>query len=425
MTKQKFYLETYGCSANVADGEIMAGLLKENSLISVEEPEKADVNIIVTCTVKTASSHRMMHRIKRLSSSNRPLVVAGCMPKTERSLIENINPKVSLLGPEDLNRTVETVKAAIKGVQSIHLEGTILPNLLFPRIRRNQIIGIVKISSGCLGNCTFCQVKIAKGELTSYSPISINSEVKVALKNGCKEIWLTSQDNGCYGKDIGTDLVSLSNSILSIKGDFKIRLGMMNPEYVHNMIDKLMSVLRDEKFFKFLHLPVQCGSNLVLKAMRRTHTIEDFINSVKRFRHDFPLSTLSTDIIVGYPTETEEDFQKTINLIKEIKPDIVNISKYGARPGTQSERMLQLDSRIVKARSKELHRIVQDTTLLNNVQWIGWRGKVLIDEKVRGAVVGRNFAYRPVIIKKQITLGKVLDIEVINATSACLVGKPT
>ena len=425
MTKQKFYLETYGCSANVADGEIMAGLLKENSLISVEEPEKADVNIIVTCTVKTASSHRMMHRIKRLSSSNRPLVVAGCMPKTERSLIENINPKVSLLGPEDLNRTVETVKAAIKGVQSIHLEGTILPNLLFPRIRRNQIIGIVKISSGCLGNCTFCQVKIAKGELTSYSPISINSEVKVALKNGCKEIWLTSQDNGCYGKDIGTDLVSLSNSILSIKGDFKIRLGMMNPEYVHNMIDKLMSVLRDEKFFKFLHLPVQCGSNLVLKAMRRTHTIEDFINSVKRFRHDFPLSTLSTDIIVGYPTETEEDFQKTINLIKEIKPDIVNISKYGARPGTQSERMLQLDSRIVKARSKELHRIVQDTTLLNNVRWIGWRGKVLIDEKVRGAVVGRNFAYRPVIIKKQITLGKVLDIEVINATSACLVGKPT
>ena len=425
MTKQKFYLETYGCSANVADGEIMAGLLKENSLISVEEPEKADVNIIVTCTVKTASSHRMMHRIKRLSSSNRPLVVAGCMPKTERGLIENINPKVSLLGPEDLNRTVETVKAAIKGVQSIHLEGTILPNLLFPRIRRNQIIGIVKISSGCLGNCTFCQVKIAKGELTSYSPISINSEVKVALKNGCKEIWLTSQDNGCYGKDIGTDLVSLSNSILSIKGDFKIRLGMMNPEYVHNMIDKLMSVLRDEKFFKFLHLPVQCGSNLVLKAMRRTYTIEDFINSVKRFRHDFPLSTLSTDIIVGYPTETEEDFQKTINLIKEIKPDIVNISKYGARPGTQSERMLQLDSRIVKARSKELHRIVQDTTLLNNVQWIGWRGKVLIDEKVRGAVVGRNFAYRPVIIKKQITLGKVLDIEVINATSACLVGKPT
>ena len=425
MTKQKFYLETYGCSANVADGEIMAGLLKENSLISVEEPGKADVNIIVTCTVKTASSHRMMHRIKRLSSSNRPLVVAGCMPKTERGLIENINPKVSLLGPEDLNRTVETVKAAIKGVQSIHLEGTILPNLLFPRMRRNQIIGIVKISSGCLGNCTFCQVKIAKGELTSYSPISINSEVKVALKNGCKEIWLTSQDNGCYGKDIGTDLVSLSNSILSIKGDFKIRLGMMNPEYVHNMIDKLMSVLRDEKFFKFLHLPVQCGSNLVLKAMRRTHTVEDFINSVKRFRHDFPLSTLSTDIIVGYPTETEEDFQKTINLIKEIKPDIVNISKYGARPGTQSERMLQLDSRIVKARSKELHRIVRDTTLLNNVRWIGWRGKVLIDEKVRGAVVGRNFAYRPVIIKKQLTLGKVLDIEVINATSACLVGKPT
>ena len=335
----------------------MAGLLKENSLISVEEPGKADVNIIVTCTVKTASSHRMMHRIKRLSSSNRPLVVAGCMPKTERRLIENINPKVSLLGPEDLNRTVETVKAAIKGVQSIHLEGTILPNLLFPRIRRNQIIGIVKISSGCLGNCTFCQVKIAKGELTSYSPISINNEVKEALKNGCKEIWLTSQDNGCYGKDIGTNLSSLADSILDLKGDFKIRFGMMNPEHVQKMIDKLISVMGNEKIFKFLHMPVQSGSNQVLKAMRRFYSIENFINLAKRFRYEFPLSTLSTDIIVGYPTEAEVDFQKTIRLIKEVKPDIVNISKYGSRPGTQSERMIQLDPQIMKTRSKKLHMI--------------------------------------------------------------------
>jgi len=425
MNNQKYYLEIFGCSASIADGEMIAGLLKESSLSPVTEPRKADVNIIVTCTVKSATSHRMMHRIKTLSSLNLPLVVAGCMPKTERGLIENINPKASLLGPEDLNRTVETVEATIKGERSIHLEGSILPKLLLPRIRRNQIIGIVEISSGCLGNCTFCQVKIAKGELTSYNPISIESEVKDALKDGCKEIWLTSQDNGCYGQDIGTDLSSLANSILNLKGDFKIRFGMMNPEHVHKMIDKLISVMGYEKIFKFLHMPVQSGSNRVLKTMRRLHSVEDFINSAKRFRHEFPLSTLSTDIIVGYPTETEVDFQKTINLIKEVKPNIVNISKYGSRPGTPSGKMLQLDPQIMKARSKELHTIARETALQNNSRWIGWCGKVLIDEEVRGAVVGRNFAYRPVLIKKKIPLGKVLDIKVVNATFACLVGKPS
>ena len=425
MNNQKYYLEIFGCSASIADGEMIAGLLKESSLSPVTEPRKADVNIIVTCTVKSATSHRMMHRIKTLSSLNLPLVVAGCMPKTERGLIENINPKASLLGPEDLNRTVETVEATIKGERSIHLEGSILPKLLLPRIRRNQIIGIVEISSGCLGNCTFCQVKIAKGELTSYNPISIESEVKDALKDGCKEIWLTSQDNGCYGKDIGTDLYSLVNSILSIKGDFKIRFGMMNPEHVQKMIDKLISIMGNEKIFKFLHMPVQCGSNRVLKAMQRFYSIENFINLAKRFRHEFPLSTLSTDIIVGYPTETEVDFQKTINLIREVKPDIVNISKYGSRPGTQSEKMMQLDPQIMKTRSKKLHIIARDIALQNNSRWIGWCGKVLIDEEVRGAVVGRNFAYRPVLIKKKIPLGKVLDIKVVNATFACLVGKPS
>ena len=425
MNDQKYYLETFGCSASIADGEMIAGLLNENSLRPVGEPRKSDINIIVTCTVKSATSHRMMHRIKILSSLNIPLVVAGCMPKTERNLIENLNPKASLLGPEDLIRTVETVETTIKGERCIHLEGSTLPKLLLPRIRRNKIIGIVEISSGCLGDCTFCQVKIAKGELTSYNPISIKSEVKDALKDGCKEIWLTSQDNGCYGKDIGTDLYSLVNSILSIKGDFKIRFGMMNPEHVQKMIDKLISIMGNEKIFKFLHMPVQCGSNRVLKAMQRFYSIENFINLAKRFRHEFPLSTLSTDIIVGYPTETEVDFQKTINLIREVKPDIVNISKYGSRPGTQSEKMMQLDPQIMKTRSKKLHIIARDIALQNNSRWIGWCGKVLIDEEVRGAVVGRNFAYKPIIMKKQIPIGSVLDIKVVNATYACLVGKST
>ncbi|MFQ6134439.1 MAG: tRNA (N(6)-L-threonylcarbamoyladenosine(37)-C(2))-methylthiotransferase [Nitrososphaerales archaeon] len=423
MSSQRFYIETYGCSANVADAEMMAGLLKENLLTPVEEPEDADVSILVTCTVKTVTSHRMRYRIKELTSSNRPLVVAGCMPKTERHLIETLNPDASLLGPEDLDRTVETVTAALRGVRSIHTEGSSSPKLLLPRIRRNPVVGIVEISSGCLGNCAFCQVKIAKGELTSYRPESIMREVKQALQEGCREIWLTSQDNGCYGKDTDTDLPHLLDSILSIEGDFKIRLGMMNPEHAGRLLDSLIPLYRDDRFFKFLHIPVQSGSDRVLKSMRRKHTVEDFVNSAKRFRSEFPFSTLSTDIIVGFPTEKDEEFQQTVDMIREVRPNVVNISRFGARPGTESEDMVPLNPQAVKERSRVLHRAVKEVALQNNRRWIGWCGEVLVDEEVRGAVLGRNFAYRPVVIREKMPLGTVLRIRVVDATSACLVGE--
>lgn len=418
-------MEIFGCSANVADSEIIAGLLKENSIIPVNKPDESDINILVTCTVKTITSRKMLKRIKKLSSWNSPLVIAGCMTKTERSLIENINPNASLLGPDDIDKTVEIVRNAINGIRGIYLNGSRRHNLLYPRIRRNQTIGIVKILSGCLGNCSFCQVKIAKGSLKSYSPQLIKNEVKQAIQDGCKEIWLTSQDNGCYGKDIGYDLIYLIKSILNIKSDFKIRLGMMNPEHLYKMLEEIIPIINNNKIYKFLHVPIQSGSNDVLKAMRRNNVTEDFVTFAENFRYAFPLSTLSTDIIVGYPTETDADFKKTVDLIKEVKPDIVHISKYGARPGTESEKIFQLDLQVVKARSKTLHEIVNEITLQNNRNWINWFGTVLIDKEVRGAVVGRNFAYKPVVIKKQFPIGTIVDLKVIGATSSCLIGEPT
>ena len=417
-------MEIFGCSSNVADSEIIAGLLKENSINPVKKPNESDINIIVTCTVKTATSQRMLHRIKVLSSFNSPLLIAGCMTKTERNLIERINPNASLLGPEDLDKTVEIVRHTINGIRNTYLNGSALNNVLLPRVRCNQTIGIVKILSGCLGKCSFCQVKIAKGKLKSVNPQLIKSDVEQAIQDGCKEIWLTSQDNGCYGKDIGYDLIYLAKVLLNIKSDFIIRLGMINPEHLYKMLKELIPIISNEKIFKFLHIPIQSGSDNVLKSMRRNHVVNDFITIAESFRYAFPLSTLSTDIIIGYPTETDIDFQKTVDLIKKVKPDIVHISKYGARSGTESEKMLPLDLKVVIERSKTLHRIVDEISLKNNRNWINWFGKVLIDKEVREAVVGRNFAYKPVVIKKQFPIGTILNIKVIGATSSCLIGEP-
>jgi len=177
------------------------------------------------------------------------------------------------------------------------------------------------------------------------------------VKDGCTDIWLTSQDNGCYGLDIGSSLPELLNTVSKIQGKFTVRVGMMNPTHTKQIVDELIEAYRNEKIRKFLHLPVQSGSNRVLKAMKRGYVVEDFVEIVEKFRQAFPNLTLSTDIIVGFPSETGEDFQATMELMKKIQPQKVNISKFGSRPKTEAAKMKQLPIEKINERSRKLHEL--------------------------------------------------------------------
>ena len=157
-----------------------------------------------------------------------------------------------------------------------------------------------------MSECTFCQTKLAKGDLNSYRIGDITRQVKRELDDGCKEVWLSSTDNGCYGLDIGEDLTSLIDQVVQIPKDFRIRVGMMNPMFMPRIRDNLLKSFENTKVFRFLHIPVQSGSNLVLNDMKRGHTVETFKNVVNKFRTKFDSFTISTDIIIGYPTETQE-----------------------------------------------------------------------------------------------------------------------
>ena len=210
----------------------------------------------------------------------------------------------------------------------------------------------MEIASGCMSECTFCQTKLSKGDLVSYRLGDIVRQVKTEIKDGCKEVWLTSTDNGCYGFDIGTDLPSLINAVVEIQEDYMIRVGMMNPMYMPRIKDKLIESYDNNKVFKFIHIPVQSGSNRVLHDMKRGHTVETFREIVKKVRDRFGQFTISTDIIVGFPSETEEDFEKTVSLLDATRPDVVNLSRYSARPGTDAAEWKQLDILEVKRRSK-------------------------------------------------------------------------
>ena len=274
-----------------------------------------------------------------------------------------------------------------------------------------------------MSECTFCQTKLSKGDLSSYRLGDIVRQVQTEIKEGCKEVWLTSTDNGCYGLDIGTDLPSLVNAVTEIPEDFMIRVGMMNPMYMPRIKEKLIESYDNKKVFKFLHIPVQSGSDKVLNDMKRGHTSQTFREIVKKTKEKFTNFTISTDIIVGFPSETEEDFQKTIQLLDETKPDVVNLSKYSARPGTDAAELKQIDAVEVKRRSKVIFDQINNISLESNKKWIGWKGKVLFDENTEEGIKGRNYAYKPIAVDEEVKIGASHIVEITDATRKRLIGK--
>ncbi len=417
------YIEAYGCSANVSDSELIAGMLSNDGYNIVDDVDKSDLNIIVTCTVKDATASRMRHRIKSLTGVEKPLIVAGCMAKAEQEAVEKLSPSASLLGPNSLDQSLPMASLALQGGRSVSLADSNKVKLLLPRLRKNSLVGIVEIATGCLSSCSFCQTKVAKDHLISYPVNDIVRDVTASLNDGCKEIWLTSTDNGCYGLDIGTSLSYMVDQVCGISRDFKVRVGMMNPMYLVKNIHGLIESYQNNKVFKFLHIPVQSGSSKILRDMKRGHNLKQFIDIVQNFRAQIPDMTFSTDIIVGYPSETDEDFDKTVNLLNKIQPDVVNISKYSSRPKTLAHELKQLDAGVVKERSSAIHRLTRKISLERNQRWLGWTGKIVVDEQVKNAVVGRNFAYKPIVLKEQFDVGDEVSVEIVDVTSHTLVGK--
>ncbi|MDE1727596.1 MAG: tRNA (N(6)-L-threonylcarbamoyladenosine(37)-C(2))-methylthiotransferase [Thaumarchaeota archaeon] len=416
----KIWVEAYGCSASFADSEMISGLVVNGGHTLAENQKDSDLSVIVTCSVKDVTAHKMVHRIKKLKSN--PLVVAGCLPKAEQTTVEKFSPKASLLGPNSLGRTLDVITSTLNGVRKVEIADTDINKVGLPKVRLNPAVGIIEIASGCMSECTFCQTKISKGDLTSYRVGDIVRQVQHEIQDGCSEVWLTSTDNGCYGFDIGSNLPELIQSVSGVEHEFMVRVGMMNPMYLPRIREKLLESFVNDKVFKFLHIPVQSGSDKVLRDMKRQHTSKIFYDTSHAFRKRFDRFTIATDIIVGFPTETREDFAKTVDLIKETKPDVVNLSRYSARSGTKASKMEQIDVSEVKRRSKILFDITKEISQQRNEEWIGWKGKVLFDEVSDGITKGRNFAYKQVIIDNKVRLGQRATVKIDGAAPNGLYG---
>ncbi|CEF97152.1 MiaB-like tRNA modifying enzyme, archaeal-type [Ostreococcus tauri] len=351
----KIFVHTFGCSHNHSDSEFMAGQLQSYGYELVKDASDADGWLVNTCTVKNPSQSAMNTVLERGKAANKALLVAGCVPQGDKGAKELKD--VSLLGVTQIDRVVEAMERTLAGDTVRMLEKKTLPRLDLPKVRRNEFVEILPLSTGCLGACTYCKTKHARGDLGSYEISALVSRVEQAISEGVSEVWLSSEDTGAYGIDLGTDVAALFRAITAVlptDGSVMLRLGMTNPPYILAHLDAVAEAMRHPAVYAWMHIPVQSGSNAVLEAMKREYTVEEFRTVCDTLLEAVPGMVIATDVICGFPGETDEQWRETMQLIEEYKFPEVHISQFYPRPGTPAARMKRVPTQIVKGRSREL-----------------------------------------------------------------------
>jgi threonylcarbamoyladenosine tRNA methylthiotransferase CDKAL1 len=275
-----------------------------------------------------------------------------------------------------------------------------------PKIRKNALVEIIPLSTGCLGSCTYCKTRHARGKLGSYDPEAIVERAKQAVSEGVMEIWLTSEDTGAYGRDIGTDLPTLLKAIIEVLPDHvMLRLGMTNPPFILEHLQAMADIMRHPRVYSFLHVPVQSGSNPVLEKMNREYTVEEF-NEVCDFLIEFvPGMTVATDIICGFPTEDLAHHKETCRLVEKYQFPVINISQFYPRPGTVAAKWKKVLTSEVKKRSSEITNIFNSYStnghLIGSEQlvWIiGFDDRKTNAAEARRQLMGHTKSYTKVVL---------------------------
>ncbi len=397
LKNKTIYVESYGCTYNHCDTRKLIDLAEAQGCRQVAAGD-AEVFVINTCTVVAKTERQMLRRMEAFR--DREIVVTGCMPVVQLDKIREVcDPHILL--PEDLQR--------ISG----RAGGMVAPGT-----------GAVQVGPGCLGGCAYCITRRARGRLHSFPASVILSEVESLVAAGAHEIQLTGQDVSAYGLDGNTTLAELLQEIGEIPGDFRVRVGMMNPATASRIADDLVEAFMQEKVFDFVHLPVQSGSNRVLADMRRGYAVEDFLRLVGAFRERLPGVRISTDLIVGYPTETDEDFSRTLDLLDATRPTKVNITRFSTRPGTAAAGLGDMPDWIKKERSRALTRVANTIYDEQNETFIGNELDVMVTEQKRaGSVVARDAAYNNIILREALPLGARMRVKVVGHRRHYLVAR--
>ncbi|MCT4594601.1 MAG: tRNA (N(6)-L-threonylcarbamoyladenosine(37)-C(2))-methylthiotransferase MtaB [Anaeromicrobium sp.] len=417
MGKVAFY--TLGCKVNQYETEAMTELFEKNGYDLVESEEVADVYVINTCTVTNLGDRKSRQFIRRCKRKNPDSIVAvvGCYSQTAPDEVSKIEEVDVILGTSDRNKIVEYVKKKEKQKEKINVVTDIMEIKDFEEMTIHNIKGktraFLKIQEGCNQYCSYCIIPYARGPIRSRKLEDIIKEVKRLVENGFDEVVLTGIHVASYGKDLeeGT-LLDVIKEVNKIEGLKRIRLSSIEPTIMTKEFVKTLSEL--DKVCEHFHLSLQSGCDETLKRMNRKYTTKEYREVVDRIRGYMPKVSITTDIIVGFPGETDEEFEKTIKFVKDIKFSQIHVFKYSPRKGTPAAKFEnQVDGIIKNKRSEELISIVEKLTKEYNNKFIGQNKHVLFETKSaeeEGYYEGLTENYIKVLCKSNEDIsGKVLN----------------
>jgi MiaB-like tRNA modifying enzyme len=408
----KFYIETYGCTANLGNSQDLARVLQEMGHIP-SSLDEADAVIVNTCAVTEKTERKIVRRLSLLQGER--LIVAGCLPVAMPESIGGIScrERLGLLNRCEAARISDLFNKSFITSQDELLRGSSRNALPYGPSPLDDLCGIVNVAEGCNGSCSYCIVAKARGRLKSCRAEDVVAEVEKLAALGAAEVQISAQDTAAYGSDIGTNLGQLLERLVEVPGDFMLRVGMMNPNSAILIKDQLIRAYRSPKIYRFLHIPVQSGSEGILRSMGRRYSAADFLELVSDFRSAHPNITIITDVIVGFPGETDGNFLETLNLIKRLQPDKVNITRFSVRPGTAAARLYDMPDRIKKDRSREMTRLWLKIAAQRNQRYEGKIIAARITERGRdGTMKARAENYLGILIKGRPRPGSLVRVVV-------------
>ena len=414
----RYHIETYGCTSNRGESQQIERALRDGGHRPADSPAEADVAILNTCTVVEKTERNMLDRAQELDEQTpADLVITGCMALAQGEEFERAGVDAEIL---HWDRVPEHVRNGECPTPSADTDPIV-----------DGVVGILPIARGCMSDCSYCITKRATGKIDS-PPVEENVRKARALVHaGATELRITGQDTGVYGWDDGerTLHVLLERICEEIDGDFRVRVGMANPKGIHGIREELAEVFaRQEKLYNFLHIPVQSGSNEVLADMRRQHTVSEYVEVVETFDEYLDEWTLSTDFIVGFPTETERDYERSLAPLRETRPEKINVTRFSKRPGTDAAEMKGLGGQTKKDRSSELVELKMDVVGEAYESMVGTEREVLLVEDGTGdSLVGYDRAYRQVAVpgaeSAGVDLGETVTCEITGQNTVYALGE--
>ncbi|HKV43461.1 MAG TPA: tRNA (N6-isopentenyl adenosine(37)-C2)-methylthiotransferase MiaB [bacterium] len=437
-TVSRFHIITQGCQMNVRDSEAMAGLLLGLGYQPTDSPADADVILINTCTIREGADDRAYGRLGELRDlkRHRPgliLGLAGCLVQKDRERVRARAPYLDLVfGVHNIHRLPELLRQVRDGCQPVYevwdRSDRDDPLPVLPAHRGSAVRGFVNIIHGCNKFCTFCIVPYVRGRERSVPPEAVVAEVADLAGRGYREVTLLGQNVDSYGHDLTPrrDLADLLRLVGDVDGIERIRFTTSHPR---DMTRTLIRAVADlPKVCEHFHLPVQSGDDRVLRRMHRAYTTAQYRATVDAIREAVPAASVTTDVIVGFPGETEDEYEGTVRLIDEVRFDVVNTAIYSPRQGTPAAGYPgQVPGEIAHRRLLDLNRVVERIASEVNQRLVGTRQEVLVDSPgARGGVVGRTRTNKVVTLGGDERLvGRTVAAEITAAGSWVLRGHLT